>query len=125
MQVLDRVVRRLPKLVFLSSGHSPQAPAMHSGLIGMLAEVNTAAEALSEALDAEVEAGENAYATFDASESARALARWQQCRNQTEQRQELYYQSVSRYRQRVASLPRPLRATATELGLRAMKVRSA
>ena len=121
MQLLDKFTRCFNELVF-SRASSRQPLQISARLSDLLLDLNATADALADALDAEEESGEKAFAA-SVTESPAALARWQQCREQVERMQEAYYQAVTVYREHVASLPRSQRTRATELGRRAMYVR--
>jgi hypothetical protein len=123
MLSLGRLNRGFQKLIF-SRTTSPQSSQMPARLSGLLQALDAASVALADALDAEAESGGRMF-VVDPSESEPALARWRQCRQEVEYRQDAYHLAVTAYQQYVASLPRSLQQTATNLGLRAMSGRPA
>ena len=122
MRLFGGSAKVLQKVVF-SLRESHESLQVQDRFKGVLWKLNEASEALSSALDAEVEVGKRPK-TAHGGDPAAALAQLQACRKEVEYRQEAYYHAVNAFRDYVASLPRHLRSSATEQGLRAMTVRS-
>jgi hypothetical protein len=122
MELFDGSAKVLQKVI-LSIRASHESLQVQDRFKSALWQLNEASEALSEALDSEAAFGKRARAAHG-SESAAALSQWQACRKEVEHRQEAYYEAVSDFRDYVSSLPRHLRSSATEQGLRGMAVGS-